>query len=382
MDLLRVARVGVHEHELADVVQKGGDEQAVAVRVAGGRGEAVGGALDSDGVQAEALGSGVPGLAALEELEGLGVGREALDGLGREHLDGGDDRLDLAALGRVHPVGEAHHGDDERDVGLDGAHDVARRGALLGDQGQQAVARLGQRREDLKGLEGSRQSLAVPLIAGTADDGVRRVAAGAGPYGGRCGCGAHERVIGRSKRFWSLARGHGQVTLTLYRHGGPMVETPAMFPSYPANYASSARPTLARVSSRPSSATVSKIPGETVVPVKATRKGWKICLALRSVRSTTPRSASSTVSAVHGSGRVASASAPPPAPRADSRDSRNFSRASGHRRTVVERAGQRPELVERRDLLLRDRHRVARGRSRPVNSSSRAGQVLVDNSRT
>ena len=51
-----------------------------------------------------------------------------------------------------------------------------------------------------------------------------------------------------------------------------MVETPAMCSSYPA-YASSACPTLARVSSRPSSATVSKIPGETVVPVKATRKG-------------------------------------------------------------------------------------------------------------
>ena len=60
VDLLRVARVGVHEHELADVVEQGGDEQAVAVRVAGGRGEAVGGALYGDGVQAEALRSGVP----------------------------------------------------------------------------------------------------------------------------------------------------------------------------------------------------------------------------------------------------------------------------------------------------------------------------------
>ena len=37
VDLLRVARVGVHEHELADVVQQRGDEQAVAVRVAGRR---------------------------------------------------------------------------------------------------------------------------------------------------------------------------------------------------------------------------------------------------------------------------------------------------------------------------------------------------------
>ena len=60
VDLLRVARVGVHEHELADVVQQRGDQQAVAVRVAGLGGEAVGGALDGDGVQAEALGRGVP----------------------------------------------------------------------------------------------------------------------------------------------------------------------------------------------------------------------------------------------------------------------------------------------------------------------------------
>ena len=192
VDLLRVARVGVHEHELADVVQQGGDEQAVAVRVAGGRGEAVGGALDGDGVQAEALGSGVPGLAALEELERLGVGREALDGLRREHLDGADDRLDLAAARGVEAVGQAHDGDDERDVGLDRADDVAGGRLVLGDQRQQAVARLGERREDLEGLERSGQSLAVTLITRTADDGVRRVAAGAGPDGGRCGCGAHE----------------------------------------------------------------------------------------------------------------------------------------------------------------------------------------------
>ena len=192
VDLLRVARVGVHEHELADVVQKGGDEQAVAVRVAGGRGEAVRGALDGDGVQAEALGSGVPRLAALEELEGLGVGGEPLDGLGREHLDGADDRLDLAAARGVEAVGEPHDGDDERDVGLDGAHDVARGGLLLGDEREQAVARLGQRREDLERLEGGGETLAVTLVTGPTDDGVRRVAAGAGPDCGRCGGGAHE----------------------------------------------------------------------------------------------------------------------------------------------------------------------------------------------
>jgi hypothetical protein len=192
VDLLRVARVGVHEDELADVVQQCGDEQAVAMRVAGGRGEAVRGALDGDGVQAEALGSGVPGLAALEELEGLGVGREALDGLRREHLDGADDRLDLAAARGVQAVGEAHDGDDEGDVGLDGTHHVTRGGAILGDERQEAVARLGERREDLEGLERRGQALAMSFVTRPADDGIRRVAAGAGPNGGRCGCGAHE----------------------------------------------------------------------------------------------------------------------------------------------------------------------------------------------
>jgi hypothetical protein len=116
VDLARVAGVGVHEHELADVVQERGDEQAVAMRVAGGCGEPVGGTLDRDRVQAEALRRGVPGLAALEELERLGVAGQALHGLGREHLDGADDRLDLPAARGLQAVGEAQHRDHERDV--------------------------------------------------------------------------------------------------------------------------------------------------------------------------------------------------------------------------------------------------------------------------
>ena len=173
VDLLGVARVGVHEHELADVVEQGGDEQAVAMRVAGLGGEAVGGALHGDGVEAEALGSGVPGLAALEELERLGVGGERLDGLGREHLDRGDDGVDLAALGAVEAVGEPQDGDHEGDVGLDRADDRAHRRAVLGDQGEQAVARLGERGEDLERLEGSREALAVTLVVRTPDDAGR-----------------------------------------------------------------------------------------------------------------------------------------------------------------------------------------------------------------
>jgi hypothetical protein len=173
VDLLGVARVGVHEHELADVVQQRGDQQPVAMLVAGRGGQAIGGPLDGDGVEAEALGRGVPLLAALEELERLGVGGELVDRLGREHLDRADHRVHLAAARRVEPVGDPHDRDHERDVGLDRPHHVADRRALLGDQSEQAVARLGERREDLQRLERGRQALAVTLVSGAADRCVR-----------------------------------------------------------------------------------------------------------------------------------------------------------------------------------------------------------------
>ena len=123
----RIARVGVHQDELADVVQQRRDHEAVAVLVAGLGGEAVGGALGGDAVQAEALGRGVPDGRALEEVEGAGAAARRLDRLGREQLDGLDDRLDAAAGAALDLVGEAQDGDHERDVGLDGGDDVAGR---------------------------------------------------------------------------------------------------------------------------------------------------------------------------------------------------------------------------------------------------------------
>ena len=50
------------------------------------------------------------------------------------------------------------------------------------------------------------------------------------------------------------------------------------------------------VSSRPSASTDSKMPGETVLPLIATRTGWKISLGFTASRSTTLRSAASIVS--------------------------------------------------------------------------------------
>ena len=221
VDLLGIARVGVHEHELADVVQQRGDEQAVAVRVVRRGGEPVGRALDGDGVQAEALRRGVPRLAALEELERLGAGGEVLDGLGREDLDGGDDALDLAAAWALEPVGEPQHGDHERDVGLDGLDDLAGGGPLLGDQREHAVARLGERREELERLEGGGQALAVALVARGTDERVRLAAAGGrGTAGGRGGGGQWTGswlFIGHGGAIWRFANGQVIRSFNAYR---------------------------------------------------------------------------------------------------------------------------------------------------------------------
>ena len=164
VDLGRVARVGVHEDELADVVQERRDHQAVALLVAGLGGEAVGRALRGDAVQAEALGSGVPDGRALEEVIGAGAGGESLDGLGREELDALDDALDATARAALDLVGEAQDGDDEGAVRLDGRDDLGGRDALLGDEAQEPVARLRQRGERLERLEGGGQSATVALV--------------------------------------------------------------------------------------------------------------------------------------------------------------------------------------------------------------------------
>ncbi len=180
VDLARVAGIGVDEHELADVVQQRGDHQPVAVRVVDLGGQAVGRALGGDAVQAEALGRSLPGAGAIEEVEGASAAGEGLDGLGREDLDRGDDRVDPAGAALLlDAVGQAQHGDGQRDVGLDGVDEVAGRRRLVGEQAQDPVARLGQGREGLERLEGGGQTPAVALVVlalGVA--GVRRTAEG------------------------------------------------------------------------------------------------------------------------------------------------------------------------------------------------------------
>ena len=153
MDLRRVAGIGVRQDELADVVQQRGHEELVAVLVLHLARETVGGGLRGHGVEPEALRHQVPAGRALEEVEGCGARGERLDALGGEHLDGLGDGRDLALLALRRAVGDPQHGDHERDVRLHRLDDLAHRGAVLADHAQDAVARLGQRRECLERLE-------------------------------------------------------------------------------------------------------------------------------------------------------------------------------------------------------------------------------------
>ena len=103
VDLARVARVGVDEHELADVVQQRGDHQPVAGLVADLAGEPVGGALGGDRVQAEALRDALPDGGALEEVKRAGAAGDRVHGPRREHLDPRDDAVDAAARSAPRP---------------------------------------------------------------------------------------------------------------------------------------------------------------------------------------------------------------------------------------------------------------------------------------
>ena len=130
-------------------MQAVGDDQRVAVLVAGLDRYALGRALGGDGVQPKALGRALPHRRALEEVKGAGAADDRLDRVGRQHLGRLHDVLDLAARGPVDAVGEPQHGGGQSDVGLHRRDDLAVRRTILGEQVQYAVARLHERGEAL-----------------------------------------------------------------------------------------------------------------------------------------------------------------------------------------------------------------------------------------
>ena len=158
-----VAGVGVHQHELADVVKQAGDRQAVAVLVADLARHAVSGMLRGQRVQSEALRSGVPDARALKEVKRAQLRGQRQHGLRAEELDGANDRVHSTPA-ILDAIGQAQHGDDQCDIRLDRRHDVRGRDVLFAGYGEQPVARLGKRGERLQRFEGRRQSTAVALV--------------------------------------------------------------------------------------------------------------------------------------------------------------------------------------------------------------------------
>ena len=119
---------------------------------------------------------------ALEEVEGARAGGSACTASGeRSSTAATTDSTRRGSCPRPGWPGAAR--DDQRDVGLDGGDDVAGADALGLDEAQQAVARLGERRERLERLEGRGQATAVALVV--AWRGAPAVARAASLAGGR-----------------------------------------------------------------------------------------------------------------------------------------------------------------------------------------------------
>jgi hypothetical protein len=124
VDLAGIARVGVHEDELADVVQQRRDHQAVAVLVAGLGGERSAARCVATPCRRKRSGAA----SQTDERSKKSKVRAAVASAGRPRARAArrlDDRLDLAAALALDLVAEAQHGDDQRDVALDGGDDVA-----------------------------------------------------------------------------------------------------------------------------------------------------------------------------------------------------------------------------------------------------------------
>src|SRR5829696_4467439 len=201
------------------------------------------------------------------------------------------DARDVAGARARRPVGDPQHGDRERRVGLDGADHVARRRPFLADHAQEPVAALGQGGKDLERLERARKpaSVTVASLARLAlRDRLRRR---------------------RNLHCLALPLSRHRRVLATYRQAGAKVEAPLALGQAVQTSRASAASMRASVSSRPSAATDSNIPGETVVPEIATRTGWKTCLGLTPSRSTTSRSAASTPGSSNGSAAASAARA-------------------------------------------------------------------------
>ena len=215
--------------------------------------------------------------------------------------------------GLVGVVGEPQHRDHERDVGLDRLDDVARRRPLLGDEREHAVARLGQRREQLERLEGRGQALAVTLVARRPDERVglagaraaRDRRAAGGLAADRDGVMRSSSVTGG--RSWRIAERAPWPPFSPIGSRGRTVEP------YPVRDSVAIRRRgVRRVRRRSAPARARGRPARpsrrsrarSSCPVSATRSGWNTCFAFMPGALDGAAQRRLDASGVHGSGTV------------------------------------------------------------------------------
>ena len=164
MDLRGIAGVGVQQHQLADVVQQARGGQAVAVLEADLGGDPVGRVLRGE----SACRRKRSGAAShtLERSKKSNVRRRVASACTVCGVSSSTAATTVSTRPRppLDLVGQAQHGDEQRDVGLDRGDHVGGRHVVLGDDRQQPVARLGQGGKRLERFEGHRQAAAVTLV--------------------------------------------------------------------------------------------------------------------------------------------------------------------------------------------------------------------------
>ena len=333
--------------------------------VAGLGGEPVGGALDGDGVQAEALGRGVPRLAALEELEDLGARRR---GAGRPRARGPRRRRRCSRPGRGACPRPGWPAAGRRSRARRRTRSPRRRRpSTAAPRRRGASTRL--RDSARAGKSSSASKAAVRRLPWPSLRGGRRRACGS-PEAGRGRDG--QAVGGGRAASWASSvteggsGGRGPArSAALLRLSARVDErlSPTLVARQPCGVASRAR----RRSGRSVSLAAEQRHG-LEDPGRDRRAGERDAQRLEDLLGLDARTLDDAArapprraSGVQGSGSSASAVARRArAPRAAAPAPRNFSRAVGVvGRPVEEEARQRPELVERRDLLLGDRDRVA-----------------------
>ena len=293
---------------------------------------------------------------------------------GREDADGVDDVLDASAAARRHVVGEAHHGDDKRDVGLDGLDDLGERHAVAADEGEQAVARLGERRKAFECLECRGQAAAMafarPHLLERSDCGAR---CRRWNHGAVWLAAIEVLCSSVSLARWS-SRIRARARLGVHRAG------------YRASFDRQPRPKrvphefaidhCASVSSRPSTATVSKMPGRDRA---ARQRDPQRLVDLRRLAARAARRSRSSAASIRADlerlGSAASASRTSREHRAPVLVEPALARRRVVGRAVVDEAAQRPEVGKRLELLGADRGRRAKAVA-AVEGLERGGQLV------